>query len=330
MRNLKKSTAILLAVVLLFSLMLCSCKKNSDDEQTTTTTESYQDNNNYAPSYSDENTTDAQVVTDAVATTQAVQSTQAIATTKASQQASSTQAQNNAPVNVSGVASITDGNKTVVYPKAVEANSKKYPVIVWANGTGCPTASYMALLEALANGGYIVVADATVMSADGTAQINSIDYILDKNNDSSSVFYNKVDASRVGATGHSQGGRSAVNAAQADSRIKCIVSIAGASSEDEARGLKAPALFLTGTADMIVVSSQWCKPSYDVVAGRAVYASLKGAGHTVCMTNQEKVSGYILSWFDGYLKGDANAKNVFVAGGKLATDSNWQDFACKN
>lgn len=246
-----------------------------------------------------------------------------------SQSVSQTNADTSTPIPT-GVKTLTDGNKKVYYPAALEAEKKQYPVVVWANGTGCATDTYDKLLNKIAEGGYIVVADSSVMTADGTAQIDSIDYIIGKNSDSNSVFYGKVDSSKIGATGHSQGGRSSVNAAQKDSRIKCIVSIAGASSKEEASGLKAPALFLTGTADMVVVSSQWCKPSYDASEGRAVYASLKGGVHTTCMTNPDKVSGYVVSWFDAYLKNDSSAQAKFQNGGALSKDSAWQDFASKN
>ena len=186
------------------------------------------------------------------------------------------------------------------------------------------------MLEALAEGGYIVVADADTMTADGTTQRDSIDYILAQNSDSASPFYNKVDTEKIGACGHSQGGRSSVNAAQADSRIGAVVSIAGASSAEEASGLTTPSLFLTGTNDMIVVSSQWCKPSYDAVAGRAAYASLEDATHTACMTAPKKIANYTLDWFNAYLKGDAAAEAVFQDGGKLANDGYWKDFENKN
>lgn len=229
-----------------------------------------------------------------------------------------------------GIKSLTDGNKKVYYPASLEAETKQYPIVVWANGTGCATDTYDGLLKKIAEGGYIVVADSSVMTADGKAQIDSIDYIIGKNSDTGSVFCGKVDTGKIGAAGHSQGGRSSVNAAQQDRRIKCIVSIAGASSKEEAKGLKASALYLTGTADMVVVSSQWCKPSYDVSEGRAVYASLKGGVHTTCMTNPEKVSGYAVSWFDAYLKNDSASKAKFQNGGELSKDSAWQDFASKN
>lgn len=263
------------------------------------------------------------------------QSTAAPTTTKAAGTTASDGKHNStttteAKPEVTGTKTLKSGDKTVVYPKALESSSKRYPVIVWANGTSCPTSTYMSLLEKFANAGYVVVADKDTMTANGSSQRNSIDFIIKEAKNSSSVFYNKIDTDKVGASGHSQGGRSCVNAAQADSRIKCIVSIAGSPFDYEAEGLKAPVLYLTGTADMVVVSSQWVKPAYDLAAGRAVYASLKGGVHTTCMTNPEKLSDYCISWFDAYLKNDSKAMAVFADGGKLATDSNWQDFASKN
>ena len=168
------------------------------------------------------------------------------------------------------------------------------------------------------------------MTADGKEQIDSIDYIIDQNSNASGSFYNKVDTNAIGVCGHSQGGRSCINAAQADDRIRCVVSIAGASSAEEADGLTTPCLFLTGTNDMVVVSSQWCKPSYDAVAGRAAYASLEDAVHTACMTNPKKIADYTLCWFDAYLKEDDEAKAVFEDDGRLANDGYWKDFENKN
>ena len=48
------------------------------------------------------------------------------------------------------------------------------------------------------------------------------------------------------------------------------------------------------------------------------------------MTHPQKVSGYVIDWFDAYLKNDKTARAVFQTGGKLANDSAWRDFANKN
>lgn len=145
----------------------------------------------------------------------------------------------------SGVVCVEDTNfwvsgKIVFYPAGLEESDGEYHVVVWANGTGCVTQLYYSLLKSIAAAGYIVAADTTVMSADGTAQSDTVDYILEKNADPSSALYGKVDTQNIAAAGHSQGGRSAVNAGAADDRIKCVLSIAGSNFKDEAAKLGKP------------------------------------------------------------------------------------------
>lgn len=219
--------------------------------------------------------------------------------------------------------------KIVFYPADLEESGEKYPVVVWANGTGCITQLYYSLLKTIAAAGYIVAADTTVMSADGTAQIDTVDYILGKNGDPSSALYGKVDTENIAAAGHSQGGRSAVNAGAADERIDCVLSIAGSNFKDEAAKLSKPVFFMTGTLDLMVLSSMWVKPAYEAVTGEAVYASLKWGVHTTCIFTPDKVSAYAAAWLDANLKDDAAAKAVFVQGGALSQDGNWKDFMCK-
>ena len=219
--------------------------------------------------------------------------------------------------------------KIVFYPQEMLENDETYPVIVWANGTMCPPVLYYSLLSLIAKGGYIVIANTNVMSASGEKQIESIDFILEENADETSVFYQRVDAENIGAIGHSQGGRSSVNAAQADDRIDCIMSIAGSNFEKEVENLTTPALFVTGQFDIIVMSSKWVEPAYELSQGPAVFASLYQGIHTSCILEAEKYSSYAVEWFDAWLKNDAEAKDTFRDGGAFSADPDWQKFACK-
>ena len=218
----------------------------------------------------------------------------------------------------------------VFYPKALETSDQAWPVAVWANGTMCPPALYISLLQGVAAKGYVVVASSEMMSADGKGQIEAIDYIFEESMDEESPLCGKIDPGRIAAFGHSQGGRSSVNAAAADERIRCIVSIAGSSYSSEASKLSTPALFLTGTADMIVLSSLWVKPAYNKAKGPAVYASLNGGVHTSCVLDADAYIDYCASWFDAWLGDNAEAMAQFKSGGKLSKDSAWKDYASKN
>ena len=217
----------------------------------------------------------------------------------------------------------------VFYPKALETSDQTWPVVVWANGTMCAPVLYTILLKNLAAQGFIVVTNSDVMNGNGKTQVTALDWILAQNANPESVFFGKVDTLRLAAAGHSQGGRSVVNACASDSRFACAVSIAGSSFSSEAKKLSTPTLFLTGTLDTIVLAAMWVKPAYNNCTGPAVYASLRGGIHTSCMLAADKYVGYMTQWLRAWLDGDAAALNAFRTGGALSVDKAWTNFACK-
>ena len=315
-----------IALFLCFILLIFSvgCGKNEPvNSDTPSTTEGNVFDNSF-DTLGDENTTTTTTTT------------QSESTTKKEETTTNKETTTKKPVDTSMKSIKTkeyktsSATQTVYYPDNIQYATKPYPVIAWANGTMVTSGFYDKLLIEIAMGGYIVVACDESMSADGTAQIASIDFILSKNNDKNDIFYNKIDTNKIGVIGHSQGGRSSVNAAQMDSRIDCVISIAGSNFDYEVEGLKTPTLFFAGTNDMIVSPKQWIEPAYDIAKGPTVYASLSGGIHTTCSTNPEKYSVYIIDWLDGWLKNDSSALNTFKDGGKLSKDSAWVDFKCKN
>lgn len=306
----KKVLSLLLVFVMLFCIVGCG-KEEPDDNSTTTTTEAV--NNDVESSTSETTTKQTQKPTET--------------TTKKSSDETTTKKTGSTPVTIQKK---DFGNGQIVfYPSNIQETNITYPIIAFANGTGFSYDIYENLLIELAKGKYIVIANTETMSADGTAQLASVDFLIAQNKDSNSIFYNKINVNKIGLAGHSQGGRSAVNAAAADSRIDCVVSFAGSNYTSEAEKLSTPTFFIGGSADMIVLAKQWVVPAYENCKGPAVYACKTNAVHTRCCTNPTEYSGYALAWFDAWLKNDTNALNKFKDGGKLSQDSAWQDFACK-
>lgn len=352
-----KRIKILIAVILLFTLTfsLTACGKPSDDNKDITAalnnTTVAQNQNVIVSS----NTLETAMLSQPESTTTPVSGTSTTGTTASQAQSTAvstnsdkgttqkptqTQQSNNptnAPQQDNGVITAVNSysadyngiTHTVFYPQNAEKGNVKYPVIIFANGTGFSYTIYESLLKEMAMGGYIVVANNVTMAGDGTAQRASLDFIISENKNSSSVLYSNVITDKVAAAGHSQGGRSAVNAAAADSRFDCVVSLAGSNYTEEAEKLKTPALFLAGTKDMIVDANRWVKPAYDVCKGPAVYASLVNGIHTSCCTNPGTYTSYVLKWCNYWLKNEASAKSTFTNGGILSKDSAWTEFSCK-
>lgn len=287
----------------------------------------------YLPPTEAPQTTEAQLQTEAPATQ--APATEAPPTQPVSDLPASTEVpQTQSPAQSAGAvikytSSYNGEEQAVFYPRSAESSKGTYPIVSWANGTGVSYTFYEKLLEAIAEGGYIVVANTVTMAADGKAQMNSIDFIISENSNSSSPLYKKINTNKIAVSGHSQGGRCAVNVASLDSRVSCVLSVAGSNFIEEAEKNNLPSLFLTGTNDWIVGSDKWVKPAYEACTSQAVYASYIGGTHTTCCSDIESYSYYSIKWFDAYLKNDTSAKKIFQNGGELSNDSKWQDFMCK-
>lgn len=329
MKKIKTFFAVLLVITLVSSFASCGKDTGTDVPADNTTQAPVTDyhTDNYV-----ENTS-ATAITQAPTTTQ-VPTTQEPTTETPTTTEPITQAPQTQPSQpTTGVGKYTSTyagvEQAVFYPNSMLSSNEALPVIAFANGTGFSYTIYESLIKKIAEGGYIVVANGETMSADGSAQISSLDFAIEENTNTSSVLYGKVDTQKLGVAGHSQGGRSSVNAAAKDSRIACVLSLAGSNFVEEAQKLSAPALFFAGSKDLIVGAERWVVPAYDACKGPAVYACLEGGIHTTCSTSPEKYSGYAISWFDIWLKGDSAQKAVFQNGGQLATDSAWIDYQSK-
>lgn len=216
--------------------------------------------------------------------------------------------------------------KFVYYPEELKKTDKQYPVIVWANGTGCIPADYIGLFRAFAKKGFVVVACSSVMSADGTEQIDCANYIIEKSKDKNSVLYNKIATDKLVAMGHSQGGRSTINAVSTSDLFCCAVSIAGSNYDYEAEKNSTPTLFFTGTLDTVVPAKKWVKPAYQLAKGPAVYASLIKGIHTSCIIAPENYVEPSIAWINAWAN-DGNPKDVLE---KLSDNTVWKDVQSKN
>lgn len=336
MKHLRKIISLILVAVIIVTVSACG--KDTEDSTATTKKATTANGNNNTTTSPEESTTSITEPTETQSSTEsnvteAPTQTPTQAPTKAPETTEAvTEAPTPTPTGVKSVIYEKNGNvekQIVYYPAELETKSKTYPIVSWANGTMCTPDIYTDLLKDIAEGGYIVIASYETMTADGTAQIASIDLMISENSNSSSIFYKKVDTGRIALIGHSQGGRSSVNAAAIDSRIDCLISIAGSNFDYEAEKNNVPSLFLSGSNDYIVSKDQWVLPAYELAKGPAVYACLDGAIHTTCCSDPAKYSGYINSWLKSWLYNDTTAKAIFKDGGAFSKDSAWTGFESK-
>ncbi|MEU7855558.1 alpha/beta hydrolase [Nonomuraea sp. NPDC049141] len=225
------------------------------------------------------------------------------------------------------------------YPADLGAGGVKHPIITWGNGTGAVPTQYPGLLNQLASWGFAVVASTDTTTGTGSEMIAAAQYLIARNTDSSSVFYGKLDVTKVGAVGHSQGAGGAVNTAtKSGGLIDTVIPIAlpapiWVSSGDKfyVDQLTCPVLFVSGANDTLISPNSALQTYYGQVPGAAAKAQLKGADHNTIQGTGGGFLGYVTAWLMYQLQGDTYARGAFAGTTpELNTNTNWQNQVEKN
>ena len=200
-----------------------------------------------------------------------------------------------------------------VYRPACMKPEETYPVITWGNGTCGQTEGYGAMLRYIASYGYVIFASNSRYTDDGSnAMTKALDFAEAANKDATSVYYNRLDFSKVGAMGHSQGGGATVKAAS-DPRIKALIIWNATTSASK------PFLAVSGDTD--ITSFTPASMASDINASDQPSAWLyyhnvprtgNVSGHLTLMIQPERVVEIATAWWDYMLKGDAKARDFFV------------------
>ncbi|MFC4008905.1 alpha/beta hydrolase family protein [Nonomuraea purpurea] len=225
------------------------------------------------------------------------------------------------------------------YPADLGAGGVKHPIITWGNGTGAVPTQYSGLLTQFASWGFAVVASTDTTTGTGSEMIDAAQYLIARNTDSSSVFSGKLDVTRVGAVGHSQGAGGAVNTAtESGGLIDTVVPIAlpapiwvSPGDAFSVSRLTCPVLFVSGANDTIISPNSALRTYYGQVPGAAAKALLKGAGHNTIQGTGGGFLGYVTAWLMYRLQGDTYARDAFAGSSpELNTNTAWQQQTQKN
>lgn len=225
------------------------------------------------------------------------------------------------------------------YPTQLGTGGLRHPIITWGNGTNAAPSNYYGLLNHLASWGFVVVAVNDPTTGTGAEMLAAAQYMVARDSDSTSIFYQKLDTSKVGAVGHSQGAGGTVNVANhSNGLIKSAVTIAlpntiwvSAGDEYYVDQLTVPVLFLGGSTDIIIASPSTQTGFYNQVPGAAAKAVLNGAGHNTIQNTGGGFLGYINAWLMYTLRNDSTARGAFVGSPpEINTNTSWSNQAEKN
>jgi dienelactone hydrolase len=229
-----------------------------------------------------------------------------------------------------GVDGGTSPQFTMFRPTDMAQGGLCHPVVTWGNGTGSTPSLYKTLLNGLASHGFVVIASNSTNVGQGTPapMVVGVTWVLEQNDDPTSVLYQRIDTTHIGATGHSQGGF-ATTSAGADSHITTIAPICGASSQ---RNLHGPALLLCGGNDTTVPCDGTIQTAFNGITNQPVeLADYLSADHAnwVSFTyrtgnSYSAIETAVIAWMRVQLMGDTALRSRFYgAACGLCTDAAW-------
>ena len=232
----------------------------------------------------------------------------------------------------------------IFYPNEIKyISSKKYPLIIMANGTGVRVEKYKPILLHLSSWGFIVVGNNDDSSALGDSTSKTLDFILDLNKNDN-LFKDRIDLNNIGVAGHSQGGVGAIHSITNFDNSKYFKCCCVASTPTESlinsfhlndfkydiSLVKIP-LFMTastGNVDKKITPLEELKENYNKVNVPCVVGRRKNVDHGDFLMAGD---AYVTAWFCYYLKGDEKAKDAFVGeNAEIKHNPLWTDVESKN
>ena len=247
------------------------------------------------------------------------------------------------------------------YPTNLGANGFKHPILTFGNGTDAPPGVYSYFLTHLASWGFVIVVTEDRNTGPGQTILDAANYMIAANSDSSSVFYQKLNVTEVGAMGHSQGAVGAINALiKSGGSIKTVVPIEMpprmfCSSEincaDTSGLVTGSVFFIDASGDGISPATQsWWEHGEQSIAAyykatpdnvQKLKATLIGPDHLdllgrpscaaasfrfICNYGVYGYLGYPTAWMMAELQGDAYAARAFTRGsGEIFSETtNWE------
>lgn len=230
------------------------------------------------------------------------------------------------------------------YPSKLESEDSKYPVAIWANGTGSTSSTYKSFLTHLSSWGFIAVGNDDKNTRTGASLEETLQFLIAENENKDSVFYHKIDLDNIGIGGHSQGGPAVFNMVtnqEHGNMIKALYAVSATSSyhttnykdgwEYDISKVNIPTFLAAGTgnfdAGTATSKEQISDEKSGIMQGICPLWSLQENYDLLPETTDKVIArkinvdhgdshlqfdGYMTAWFMWQLQGDEEAAKAFI------------------
>jgi hypothetical protein len=218
----------------------------------------------------------------------------------------------------------------VFRPAELGKNGEKHPVFVWSCGGGTAPNAYIEHFHHMASYGIVVVADAPPTPATGQAILASMTWIIKENETQGSIFYQKLDTSKIGIGGHSMGSLNTLIAGP-DPRVGTTVNVCGGSGTGTtgAADYHSPALYLGEVNEGGTINFT---ADFDATPSPVVFLIHESTNNNLndhIMCARDNMAAWI-AWLRWQLAGETKWKTNFFLPDGIYCKSPWASCESKN
>jgi hypothetical protein len=218
-----------------------------------------------------------------------------------------------------------DAAYDIVRPMRLGEEGRKHPIVSWNNGTVYEIDRYQDLLDHWASHGFVVIGGHTNSTAGGAVHKAAIDWLFAESARAGSVYFGMLDLTKIGASGHSQGGGATITAGAdvpGPSGIVTTLPLMPISRYERSHLAQHVASMLVVSATDDERANRVADEALADVTTELVDAQFVGV-HEDAMN--PGIHGGTVAWLRYQLMGDLNAKAQFYPAGTcgLCRDSAW-------
>jgi hypothetical protein len=194
------------------------------------------------------------------------------------------------------------GGGVIYYP--TDTSQGKFGAIVWSPGMGTEWGWYAGPAEKLASFGFVVFGTDTNSPGDwpdsrGAQLLTALDWLTHD-----SPVRDRIDANRLGVTGHSAGGGGALDASMKRPSLKVALGLAAFLPGGNMSAAKVPTILFAGQSDG-VVTPQYSSDMYGTIPASTphAYVEIANAGHGLA-TGDPQMVRLMIPWMKLFLDND--------------------------
>jgi hypothetical protein len=170
-----------------------------------------------------------------------------------------------------------NGSSWVYHPEELGMDGLKHPVFQWGPGAGTGPSNYLDHLNLLASHGFVIISQPSTQSGR-----EALDWILEQNETSGSMWFGMLDPDRVARGGHSMGALQSFSESD-DPRLKFAILVCGGANGGSGAGdMSYPTLFLGGEGEG---GTRNFAGDYAEVTGPSVFVTKTSTDHIACARN---------------------------------------------